>query len=59
MYSEDNNRTYKCPKCGKEIIISIAQFEWCKNVHCNECNQNISTSEIIAHNHSKYYELMK
>jgi transcription elongation factor Elf1 len=59
MYSEDNNRTFICPVCGKSLIVSIAQFEWNTHIHCNECKQDIEIKSAIEKNQHKYVDLMK
>ena len=59
MYSEDSNRTFICPECGKPLIVSIAQFEWNSHIHCNICKKDIDIKSAIENNKHKYDDLMK
>jgi len=58
MYNEDLNRTFVCPICKGEIIVSIGQFEWCENITCKHCNEKLSANELAEYNKHKYNDLM-
>ncbi len=59
MFTEDINRSFVCPKCGKTVLVSIGQLEWSNDVKCKECSQTMSMTDFIAANKSKYETLMK
>lgn len=59
MYNEDLNRTFICPTCKQDIIVSIGQLEWCENISCKHCNERFSVKMLAENNAHKYNDLMK
>lgn len=59
MHNEDFNRTFVCPTCKQDIIVSIGQLEWCKKIVCKHCNKEFTPNELAENNVHKYNDLMK